>query len=176
MLQLYGCLCLPVCLMLHVLLFASLHRHVLKVHWEEVHWEEVHLILYRQVHWEEWGLLKLHSWFPFEVGPLCVLICGSIARYVVDSLFYSLWLHLFCVVLSVFLPLSVWRPRHSLRDRHVRRTLARTLAPMVVHWLIVVMDNIGRYVHHIFLWLAKNLRHHKCSVECFFSWTITMFN
>ena len=124
----------------------------------------------------QWGLLKLHSWFPFEVGPLCVLICGSIARYVVDSLFYSLWLHLFCVVLSVFLPLSVWRPRHSLRDRHVRRTLARTLAPMVVHWLIVVMDNIGRYVHHIFLWLAKNLRHHKCSVECFFSWTITMFN
>jgi len=86
------------------------------------------------VHWEEWGLLKLHSWFPFEVGPLCVLICGSIARYVVDSLFYSLWLHLFCVVLSVSLPLSVWRPRHSLRARHVRRTLARTLAPMVVHW------------------------------------------
>jgi len=98
----------------------------------------------------QWGLLKLHSWFLFEVGPLCVLICGSIARYVVDSLFYSLWLHLFCVVLSVSLPLLVWRPHHSLRGRHVRRTLARTLAPMVVHQLIVMMDNIGRYVHHIF--------------------------
>ena len=53
------------------------------------------------------GLLKLHSWFAFEVAPLCVLICGSIARYVADSFFLLLWLHMFsergCVITNMLL-------------------------------------------------------------------------